>query len=51
MIVRNEPYFNVEIDVNIVSDEEVPYEEKQIYDKTMNKGKKIVKEHGKKWSC
>ncbi|WP_051350654.1 peptidoglycan DD-metalloendopeptidase family protein [Caloramator sp. ALD01] len=47
LIVRNEPFFNVEIDVNIVSDEEVPYEEKQIYDKTMNKGKKIVKEEGK----
>ncbi|MCX7694928.1 MAG: peptidoglycan DD-metalloendopeptidase family protein [Caloramator sp.] len=47
LIVKNEPYFNVEIDVDIVSDEEVPYEEKEIYDKTMNKGKKIVKEQGR----
>ncbi|WDC85387.1 G5 domain-containing protein [Caloramator sp. mosi_1] len=47
IIVKNEPYLNIEIEVNIVADEEVPYEEKQVFDKTMNKGKKVVKEQGK----
>lgn len=45
-IVKNEPYFNVEMDLNVVTNEEVPYEVKEVYDKTINKGKQVVKEYG-----
>ena len=45
-IVKNEPYFNVEMDLSVVTYEEVPCEVKEVYDKSLNKGKQIVKEYG-----
>lgn len=45
-IVKNEPYFNVEMELTIASNEEVPCDVEEIKDNQMAKGKTVVKQEG-----
>lgn len=45
-IVKNQPYFNVEMELTIASNEEVPCDVEEIKDNQMAKGKTVVKQEG-----